>query len=82
MKITRINKIKKHRVFEHFSWSPPLLDFGRFNLLYGWNGSGKTTLSNLFRSIERKQTIPIDQGEVEYFIDGHSCDGNSLGSGT
>ena len=44
MKLTRIGKIKAHRVFRDFSWPTDLQPFAQFNLIYGWNGSGKTTL--------------------------------------
>src|SRR6266849_407496 len=74
--ITRINRIKKHRVFKDFSWPNELQDFGRFNLIYGWNGSGKTTLSNLFRNIERRDTVR--EGEVEFHVDGKSLLGSAL----
>src|SRR6266404_3840248 len=74
--ITRVNKISKHRVFESFSWPSDLPDFGRFNLIYGWNGSGKTTLSNLFRYLEKKESI--SEGTVDFHIDGQACSGSSL----
>src|SRR5665647_1194930 len=77
MKITRINRIKNHRVFDSFAWPGDLLDFGQFNLIYGWNGSGKTTLSNLFCYLERWE--PINEGEVDFHIDGKICLGTSLG---
>jgi wobble nucleotide-excising tRNase len=76
MKITRINKIKGHRVFENFTWPSDLPDFARFNLIYGWNGSGKTTISNLLRCVQMK--TPISEGEVDFHIDGNHCPGNSL----
>jgi wobble nucleotide-excising tRNase len=76
MKITRINKIKKHRVFDDFSWPSDLPDFARFNLIYGWNGSGKTTISNLFRLVQLK--TPVLEGEVDFHIDGNLCPGGSL----
>lgn len=76
MKITRINRIKRHRVFQDFSWPADLPEFARFNLLYGWNGCGKTTLSNLFRFIERKANIA--EGECEFRIDQNNCNGNAL----
>lgn len=76
MKITRINKIKGHRVFTNFAWPNDLHDFGRFNLIYGWNGSGKTTLSNLFRHIERKEAI--NEGDVDFHINGNPHNGNTL----
>ena len=55
MKITRINKIKGHRVFEGFTWPDDLPDFAQYNLIYGWNGSGKTTISNLLRHLQMKE---------------------------
>src|ERR1035437_5934234 len=76
MKITRINKIKNHRVFSDFSWPSDLPDFARFNLIYGWNGSGKTTVSNLYRCMQKREKI--SEGEVEFHVDGNSCPGTSL----
>jgi wobble nucleotide-excising tRNase len=76
MKITRLNKIKNHRVFSNFSWPSDLHDFARFNLIYGWNGSGKTTVSNLCRCVQKKENI--SEGEVEFHMDGNSCPGTSL----
>lgn len=48
-----------------------LIEFGRYNLIYGWNGTGKTTLSRLFRNLEYRQ-IP-EQGEVVLQVDGNSA---------
>lgn len=67
MKITRLAKIKQHRIFEDFTWPAGLPDFVRFNLIYGWNGTGKTTLSNLFHHLQSKQTVT--EGEVQFRID-------------
>lgn len=69
MLITRIQKIKQHRIFRDFSWpASGLPDFGRYNLIYGWNGVGKTTLSNLFRHLQDKSAI--EDGEVSFVING------------
>lgn len=67
MKVTRINKVKKYRIFRDFSWPSHLLDFNEKNLIYGWNATGKTTLSNVFRALEKH--IPINEGEIEVQID-------------
>ncbi len=67
MIIERIDKIN-YRIFRDFSWPSDLPVFKRFNLIYGWNGSGKTTLSNIFRAIEKKQSIT--DGEFEVIVDG------------
>jgi wobble nucleotide-excising tRNase len=34
------------------------VEFGRYNLLYGWNGSGKTTISRVLRSVEKGHIDP------------------------
>jgi wobble nucleotide-excising tRNase len=69
MLITRIQKIKQHRIFRDFSWpATGLPDFGRYNLIYGWNGVGKTTFSNLFRHLQDRSAI--DDGEVTVVVDG------------
>lgn len=78
MKITRIPKIKNHRVFGDFSWKQDLHDFGTLNLIFGWNGSGKTTLSNLFRHIEKRQAVA--EGEVQFLIEKNTVSGASLAS--
>ncbi len=67
MKIARISKIKKHRVFKDFVWPPELPTFAQFNVIYGWNGTGKTTLSSLFSHLQDGQKI--SQGEVEFELD-------------
>ena len=76
MRITRINRIKRHRLFQDFSWPSDLPEFARFNLLYGWNGSGKTTLSNLLRYIERRQALL--EGECDFVIDENTYHGRDL----
>ena len=76
MQITRLQRIKNHRIFRDYEWPKELPEFARFNVIYGWNGSGKTTLSNLFRAIERKQAIV--EGDVVFSIDGNACAGQTL----
>lgn len=78
MKLTRIGKIKGHRVFRDFSWPPSLQPFGQFNLIYGWNGSGKTTLSSLLRHLQTRSIVL--EGQVEFEIDGTKVSGNDLAS--
>ncbi|HLP98664.1 MAG TPA: AAA family ATPase [Sideroxyarcus sp.] len=76
MKLSRINRIRNHRIFRDFSWPNDLPDFTRFNVLYGWNGAGKTTLSNLLVHIQKKQ--PIIEGEVEFRFDQNNVAGREL----
>jgi wobble nucleotide-excising tRNase len=77
MRISRVKRIRKHRVFRDFAWPNDLHSFGRFNLIYGWNGCGKTTLSSLFAHIEKGTNLT--EGEVEFEIDEcRSCAGTSL----
>jgi predicted ATPase len=53
VKITRIQEIKGYRIFRDFTWpTEGLLDFARYNVIYGWNGAGKTSLSNLFHHLQ------------------------------
>ncbi|MRR49669.1 MAG: hypothetical protein EG825_01945 [Rhodocyclaceae bacterium] len=78
MRVTRIQRIRNHRIFRDFSWPKDLADFGRFNLIYGWNGSGKTTLSDLFRNLSAKQ--PIADGEYEFQIDQRMVKSTSIES--
>ncbi len=77
MRITRVTKIRGHRVFRDFLWPNDLHSFGQFNLIYGWNGCGKTTLSSLFAHIEKKENVT--EGEVEFEIDGgRTCLGYAI----
>jgi len=67
MRISRIPKIRGHRVFRDFAWPAGLHPFGQFNLIYGWNGSGKTALSALFRHLQDRTTLT--EGDVEFEFD-------------
>lgn len=78
MKITRINRIRNHRIFRDFSWPEALSDFASFNVIYGWNGAGKTTLSNLFLHLQTK--LPITEGEVEFRLNQNNVSGANLSS--
>lgn len=77
MRITRVTKIRGHRVFRDFSWPNELHGFGQFNLIYGWNGCGKTTLSSLFAQIEKGTNLT--EGEVEFQLDDdRRCAGSAI----
>jgi len=76
VKVTRINKIREHRVFRDFTWPGNLQPFGQFNLIYGWNGSGKTTLSSLFRHLQTRSAVA--EGDVEFEIDSAKVSGHDL----
>jgi len=80
MKVERIKRIRRHRIFNDFTWPADLESFGRFNLIYGWNGSGKTTLSNIVRALQLR-TAMVD-GEVSYEIGGNVIAGADLGVAT
>lgn len=67
MRISRLTKIKRHRVFRNFFWPSDLPAFAQYNVIYGWNGSGKTTLSSLFASLQDKHAIT--EGEVEFELE-------------
>ncbi len=60
MKIKKISKIKKYRIFRDFAWPASLPEFKDYNLFYGWNGSGKTILSNIFRDLEHNRISVTD----------------------
>ncbi len=68
MRLSRITKIRSHRLFRDFAWPNDLHSFGQFNLIYGWNGCGKTTLSSLLAHIEKRAAI--SEGEIEFEFDG------------
>ena len=67
MKLTRITKIRRHRVFRDFAWPTDLHTFAQFNVVYGWNGCGKTTLSALLALVEKRAAL--SEGEVEFEFD-------------
>ncbi|HPL67630.1 MAG TPA: AAA family ATPase [Smithellaceae bacterium] len=70
MRISRITKIREHRIFKDFVWSSELPAFAQFNVIYGWNWSGKTTLSSLFTYMQEKRAIT--EGQVEFELDNGS----------
>jgi|GEM_PF-426850 len=69
-----IKKIKRIKnlglVFSDYTWDPGLLDFEKFNLIYGWNGTGKTTFSKIFEACERGNLL--DYESLEYEIEDES----------
>ncbi|GJL66400.1 MAG: hypothetical protein NPIRA05_13710 [Nitrospirales bacterium] len=67
MSISRLSKIRNHRVFQNFVWPIELPAFAQFNVIYGWNGTGKTTLSSLFAHLQDGRAIT--QGEVDFELD-------------
>lgn len=71
-----IKKIKRIKnlglVFSDYAWDPGLLDFKRFNLIYGWTGSGKTTLSNIFTALETGASTKYPNLEYELETDAGS----------
>lgn len=66
MKLTRITRIREHRVFRDFAWPSDLHTFGQFNLIYGWNGCGKTTLSSLLADVEKRTALTEGEAELEF----------------
>ena len=76
MKITRINRIQRHRIFHDFTWPADLPEFARFNLIYGWNGSGKTTLSSLLRHLQNRTAVT--EGDIQFEVDGRPLAGNTV----
>ena len=56
MSIKRIRRLRNCGVFRDFTWPADLLEFARFNLIFGWNGSGKTTISRIFRDLELRRS--------------------------
>lgn len=68
MAIQRILRLRRPGVFHDFSWPSNLLNFGRYNLIYGWNGSGKTTISKVFRDLELRKAP--ESGGVTLSING------------
>lgn len=76
MKIDRIVRLQKCGIFRDFTWSNELMDFSRFNLIYGWNATGKTTLSRLFHDLELRRAPQT--GEATVCIEGRNIDGTDF----
>ena len=77
VRITRVTKIRDHRVFRNFAWPSDLHCFGHFNLIYGWNGCGKSTLSTLFAHLEKRTNLT--EGELEFeFDESRKCSGSQI----
>ena len=79
--IRRISKLQHLGTLRSFAWPSTLLDFARYNLIYGWNGSGKTTISRIFRSLEQRQQ-PSDCREVTLLTDAESLDASAFSEAT
>ncbi|TET44728.1 hypothetical protein E3J62_09550 [candidate division TA06 bacterium] len=79
MKVRKIKSLK-YRCFTDFSWPASLAEFARYNLLYGWNGSGKTTLTNLFRTMEKRESLA--EGEAKVVVEGRTIDLNGISTET
>ena len=62
--IRRISRLRNCGVFHDFTWPSDLLDFGRYNLIYGWNWTGKTTLSRVLRSLELHKELTSGEAIV------------------
>ena len=79
MKIDRLTKAHGYRIFRDFDWpASGLVDFGRFNLIYGWNGSGKTSLSSIFHHVQKR--TPLVEGSVELLVDQRAVQGKDFAS--
>lgn len=64
--IMRINSIKKFGIYESYRWNTSMLDFQKYNLIFGWNYSGKTTFSRIFRCLELESLHPdFSSGKFE-----------------
>jgi len=68
MKIKKVNKIKNLHIYSNFRWSADILEFSKFNLIYGWNGVGKTTLSNIFSFLDSTLKYKFEK-EVEFELE-------------
>lgn len=73
MKVDCFSRLRGCGVFRDFTWPAELLEFGRFNLIYGWNGTGKTTLSRLLRDLELRRSPTM--GEATIRIGGRDVGG-------
>ena len=81
MRINKISKIKKYRIFRDFSWPSSLPQFKDYNLIYGWNGSGKTILSNIFRDLENNR-ISVTDSSFEVETENGMISSEALGTST
>lgn len=80
MTLWQVSRMRDCGVFRDFSWPTELLDFGQYNLIYGWNGSGKTTLSRLLRALELRKAAPL--GQVTVRMDDHNVVGSDFPQAT
>jgi wobble nucleotide-excising tRNase len=62
--IKKILKIKNFGSFKNYIADNNLVEFKKYNLLFGLNGTGKTTLSNLFRC--------LNEGKISDDLDNNS----------
>lgn len=68
--IKRINSIKKFGIYESYKWDNSMLDFQKYNLIFGWNYSGKTTFSRIFRCLELESLHPdFSCGKFEFELE-------------
>lgn len=78
MKVKRIARIERYRIFRDFTWPDALPDFARFNLIYGWNGVGKTTLSGVFSYLQSKQIMT--EGRVDWLFEQRTVSSANIGN--
>lgn len=72
--IKKIKSINNFAVFQNYKWDDVardegnnIMEFKKFNIIYGRNYSGKTTLSRIFQSIENSQ-IPENYEQANFSL--------------
>lgn len=75
MLLRKIKEIKGYRIFSDFTWPETLLNFEKFNLIYGMNGSGKTTITTILSDLGHR--CPSSAESVVFEFDSCSVNGSS-----
>jgi wobble nucleotide-excising tRNase len=65
--IRKLDRVKDFGCFHDFSWPHDLVQFKKFNLIFGWNYSGKTTFARALRCFElKKHHDDFGDAEVQF----------------
>jgi wobble nucleotide-excising tRNase len=78
--IRRIDFLRNFGIFKNYAGDEAsgVLEFAKYNLIYGWNYSGKTTLSRVFQALERKA---LEQKYLAASLSITQTDGPAINSG-
>lgn len=67
--IRRLQRVMAFGSFHDFSWPTNVVEFKKYNLIYGWNYSGKTTFTRALRCFElQKRHDDFMDAEVQFCV--------------